>query len=316
MANEHEIVQHPKISYTNLFIVALEYRTPHLHRDFEFNLVLEGDLEMRVNGEKVIGQPGDLLLLNPNQPHELLTHGDIGATLLCMQISPKFFKDTFPVIASTYFDVVKIAFRETSSHLKECLKNFIELAIAYMDRRTCYQLYCVARLNENFYTLLENVPHHFLTEAEQQSLQWKVDRIARLLDFVDANYMRKINLRDFAKVEGLSLNHMSYFVKENLNQTFRDYVATVRYHQAVKLLLTEDMPLIDICLEAGFSDTRYLREVFLAKTDMRPEEYKLKCKARKEAGLYRHSLHSSEKFYSEEEAVRILSHIKETIGKS
>ena len=310
MPNELEIVQHPRISDVNMFIVAMEYRTPHLHRDFEINLILEGHLNLLSNNERYAGRPGDLFILNPNQSHELFTMGDIGATLLCLQISPRFFKGAFPNMEDIFFEQTKIEGWDTKDWLRECLGGFLTSGIAYMDHRPHYQLFCAAKFHELLYSLLENVPYHFLSAAEQQAIRRKVERIIRLLEFVDANYMHKINLRDFADAEGLSLNHMSYFVKENLNQTFQEYVTTVRYNQARKLLLTENKRLIDICLEAGFSDPRYLTKAFMEKAGTRPEEYRHKYASREDESSFHRSLHSSQKYYTDEEGVRILKYIE------
>jgi AraC-like DNA-binding protein/mannose-6-phosphate isomerase-like protein (cupin superfamily) len=310
MENEFEIIRYPKINNVNLFIVAMEYRTPHLHRDFEVDLVLEGQLTLLSNNERYTASAGDLLLLDPNRPHELFTHGEIGATILCLQISPRFFRDTMPAMSDVFFRTVKLETGETSKWLKALRKDFIELTAAYMDARPQRRLLCASRLNEMFYMLLEHVPHHFLSSAEQQAIERKVERILRLLDFVNANFTHKIKLQDFAQAEGVSLNYMSYFVKAHLNQTFQEYVATVRYHQARKLLLTENKRLIDICIESGFSDPRYLTKTFLRKTGSRPDAYKRKYALRQEEDQYHRSIYSSQKFYSDEEAARILEHLK------
>ena len=309
MASELEIVRYPKISNVNIFIVAMEYRTPHLHRDFELNLVLEGHLTLLCNNERYMANAGDLLLLNPNQPHELYTQGEVGATILCLQISPRFFRDTLPTMPDVFFETVKLRSAESWTWITAFMKDLVALTISYMEPQLHYQLYCASRLNKIFYLLMEHVSHHFLSFADQQAIQRKAERILRLLDFVDANFMHKINLQDFAESEGVSLNHMSFFVKENLNQTFQEYVATVRYNQARKLLLAENKRLIDVCLESGFSDPRYLTKAFVQKTGMRPDEYRRKYAVPKEEDEYHRSLHSSQKFYSDEEAIRILTYI-------
>ena len=305
--NEFEIIRYPKINNVNSFIVALEYRTAHLHRDFELNLVLEGRLTLLSNNKRYIGQAGDVLLLNPNQPHEYFTHGEVGATLLCLQISPRFFKDTFPAMPDVSFESVKLG---DAAWRNEFMKYAYDFAAAYMNPHINSLLSGSALLYAIFFLLLEHVPHHFLSSAEQQAILRKTERILRLLDFVDTNFAHKINLRDFAAAEGVSLNHMSYFVKENLNQTFQEYVANVRYNQARKLLITENKRLIDICLESGFSDLRYLTQAFVAKTGLRPDEYRRKYATRKEDDQYHRSQYSSQIFYSNEEAKRILTYLK------
>ena len=42
MKHEYEIIFHEKINY-KIFVVSLIYRTPHIHKDFEIGLLLDGD---------------------------------------------------------------------------------------------------------------------------------------------------------------------------------------------------------------------------------------------------------------------------------
>ena len=308
MRNELEIVRHSKLSHVNMFVVAMEYRTPHLHRDFELFLILEGHLTLLSKGNSYTALPGEMLLINPNQPHELLSQGVIGATLLCLQVSPRFFNEMMPGIADIFFDEVRLFDHTHGNWFSGLTRLLIEMATAYMRCAKHYELFCASRLDELFYQLLSHLPHHSLSAAEQNSLQRNTERIIRLLDFVDANYMRKISLQNFAEMEGLSLNHLSFFIKENLNQTFQEYVANVRFNQACKLLLADNKRLIDVCMESGFSDPRYLAKAFIRRTGMTPNEYRHKYTGG-EKDRYNRSLHSSQIFYSDEQVMRILDYI-------
>ena len=43
--NEYEIIPHNNSNF-HIFIVNLFYRTPHIHKDFEISLILDGSLTM------------------------------------------------------------------------------------------------------------------------------------------------------------------------------------------------------------------------------------------------------------------------------
>ena len=55
------------------------------------------------------------------------------------------------------------------------------------------------------------------------------ESLFRLLQYVDKNFREKILLRDFAREEGVSMNYLSGFIRQTLNQSFQEYVATVRF---------------------------------------------------------------------------------------
>ena len=58
---------------TNFLLVAGRETccVPHLHRELELALVLDGTLTMNTGGDKRLMRPGELWLINPYQCHEM-----------------------------------------------------------------------------------------------------------------------------------------------------------------------------------------------------------------------------------------------------
>ncbi len=306
MEHEVEIVQHPQVNGLNLFVISVEYRTPHLHRDFELNLVLDGTAQFLCSGASYSVQNGDVLLLNPNQLHEIRSAS--GITLLCLQIQPRCFQALIPEISSLYFDCVLL---DSCGEAFDCSLQdlLLKTALLYMERPPYYELRCMGQLHFVIAQLLENIPHHFLSDAELRTQRTRVERLNRLMDYVEQNYMHKLQLSEFAQREGLTMSYLSHFIKENLNQTFQNYVTDVRFQRARKLLLSTDMRIIDICLECGFSDSRYLTQAFLQNTGMRPEEYRRQSKHEYPKLFHkdRYSLQSSQQYLSKERFLEVLT---------
>jgi len=103
------------------------------------------------------------------------------------------------------------------------------------------------------------------------------------------------------------LSYLSRFIKAVLNQTFQEYVNSVRFHCACKLIAAGQKRMLDVCMESGFSDYRYFSREFQKNYGMTPEQYKhaaKKSQLRSQAN--RHSLHSVERFYSAEESMKII----------
>ena len=92
-----------------------------------------------------------------------------------------------------------------------------------------------------------------------------------------------------------------------MNQTFQDYVNSVRFNYARKLIALTDKPMVSICYEAGFSDYRYFSRSFQSAYGMTPAEYRLSAQgAHAEQILPAESLHSRERIYSREESLAFL----------
>lgn len=65
--------------------------------------------------------------------------------------------------------------------------------------------------------------------------------------------------------------------------------------------------MLDVCMEAGFSDYRYFTRAFRQHLGMTPEEYSRQSgRHQVDRGQLHHSIHSLERFYGAEDSLRIL----------
>ncbi|MDR1105257.1 MAG: AraC family transcriptional regulator [Treponema sp.] len=303
MVDEFEVVQHPQIRHVNLFLIDVVYRTPHLHRDFEINLVIKGSPRIVCQNQSCTVPAGDIVLLNPNQPHEIKTC-DGSACILCIQVSPDLFRD-IPSLENIHFDTVLPFEYIPKTQRGELRRLIVELAIYYMSSASNYEILCSGLLNVLLYCWLEKLPSHRIGREEYRAAMKRVERLNRILKYVDDNYTRKICLSDIAKKEGLSLHYLSHFVKNNLNQTFQNYVTMVRFSHACKLLRYNNRTILDICLESGFSDPRYLTKTFMRNTGTTPGKYRSQYQEARLPNTPDDS-RSLQRYYSRGDAIRIL----------
>ena len=75
MQHEYELIEHSIIKNFKLFLVDLDYRTSHIHRDFEICFLLDGSVTVLSREAELTAQKNDFFVLNPFQPHELKANG-------------------------------------------------------------------------------------------------------------------------------------------------------------------------------------------------------------------------------------------------
>lgn len=299
---EVEIIEHRQIPGLSLFLNTVDYRTAHIHPEWELLLALDRPLSVTCGPTNLILQPGQMAVFNPNEPHELQKLVQ-SATFLCVQFS----SDTLPVERRIVIDS-RLPHESMSdeSYLK-IKKRLFDTAAAYFERRENCALYCIGECCLIMHELLSNLPHHTMTEEEANTLGKRNTRLKRLLRFVDENYMHKIRLSEFADAEGCSMTYLSHFVKSVMNQTFQEYVNSVRFNRACELMEDENRKMLDICIESGFSDYRYFSRAFRLRYNMTPDEYRRYArKMQPESAVVRRSIHSMERFYTHEESLKIL----------
>ena len=305
---ELEIIHHRQIEGLSLFFDTVEYRTPHFHPEWELIWITNGTLSIRYDARENVGSAGDLFLFYPGQVHEF-QRVDESATFLCLQISPQVFSETAPIFGRTVLEDSHINAHLSGKQLNTARELLHLMLSDYLDRPAYYELNCVGLCGRLLYLLLKAMPCHAMTEEERTQTDQRNARLERFLRFVDENYMHKIRLSDFAEAEGCSTSYLSRFVKSALNQTFQEYVNSVRYHSACKLIAGGSTRMLDICEESGFSDYRYFSAAFKAQCGLTPEEY-----SKQTAGIrdepVRRSLHSLERFYTREESRELLEKLR------
>lgn len=300
--NEFEIVEHPQIEGLSLFLNTVDYRTPHVHPEWELIWVLEEPLSVSCGQTKYTVLPGQMILFNPNEPHEFCKVQK-SSTFLCVQASPRLLSLPRKRIVEGKLPGDYLSEGEFAA-LKEHLRDAMA---AYLRREEHYELYCVGQICLSMHMLFTHMPSHIMTAEEASSISRRNARLERLLRFVDENYMHRIRLSDFARTEGCSMTHLSHFVRESLNQTFQEYVDAVRFHRACELIAEGERSLLDVCMESGFSDYRYFTRAFRRQYGMTPAEYaRYAGNALPESAILHRSIHSMERFYSREESLNIL----------
>lgn len=303
--NEFEVIRYPQISGLNIFFDTVDYRTPHIHPEWELIFIVENALSVTCGQSSYLAQPGELMLFSPNQPHEFHRAGE-SCTFLCLQVSSQTLAQVFPVIDSLTMEDLFLQPYFCKEEYERLKNSLWELLGVYLRREPCYELRCLGLSSMLLHQILTKAPHRAMTSVELSSRDKSNARLKRLIRFVDENYMHKTLLTDFARTEGCSVGYLSHFVKDTLNQSFQDYVNTVRFNCACKLMASGKRRMLDICVESGFSDYRYFSRTFKQQVGMTPEEY---CKRleqpMQDSVEVRHSLHSLERFYTREQSLSL-----------
>lgn len=292
--DELEIIPHRHMPGIRIFVNKLEYRSPHFHPDWELLWVLDTPLSITAAQEQYLIQPGELILFPPNYPHEFHKM-ERPCTFLCVQISARL----FPSTDNLYTEDIRLVNYLSPEDSLWLRRTILDTARALWSQEPHFSLFCYGQCGLILHRLFSRIPSHIMSPEEMASTEQRNARLMRLIQFVDENYMHKIRLADFAKQEGRSVSYMSHFVKETMNQTFQDYVNSVRFNCARKLIASGSESMVSVCMESGFSDYRYFSRAFQQTCGMTPAEYRQHAQqlTLPENTLSVRSLHSREDIY-------------------
>lgn len=300
--NELEIICHSRIPGMSVFFDTVDYRTPHFHPEWELIWLVDNSMTVSCGGGNFQADRGNLLLFQPNEPHEFHKIQE-SCTFLCLQVAPELLRLENDLVV----DAIRLNpfLGEQVSAIREML---LEIGDAYLNPERFNNLFCIGQVFLVFHRILGAAPVRAITREERISQEKRNKRLASLIRFVDENYMHKIRLSDFAEAEGFSMSYLSHFIKSTLNQSFQEYVNSVRVNCACKLISGGEEKLTAVCMASGFSDYRYFSSAFKRQFGMTPEQYKLSLKKPENAVIH-HSIHSLERFYTDEQSRAILAEL-------
>lgn len=303
LSQEYEVITHGKGSY-HLFLVNMIYRTPHIHLDFEFLLVLRGQIEVVMQTEQMLLGEGDICIINPLQSHEFRAPSPSSpALLLSLQVPPAFYASICP-------EADHLEFR--TRHLNnDLLKNILlQLARTHFQEEEWSELFCYSMISRFYYELTRQAEYHMEEGHSWKQAVARGNRLRRIFDYVDAHFHEKITLQDIADNLGVSTYYLSHYFKTAIGITLQEYIMRYRCEQARRLLLTTEDSTLDISLSCGFSDPKYFTRGFLKLYGMRPGEYRKSFQSEK-MREQQSSMLSTQEFLSDEASRVILDHYTE-----
>lgn len=177
------------------------------------------------------------------------------------------------ISVSGYGTDEKKAYERIDSLSKEFYFNKSELLSIYKNglKHTAEN---ISDLKVLIYPLCHMLQLLQLTLGEMPEIQSKNKTFDSILAYVQRNMTQNISLRDIANACVCSESTVSHLFKEYTGRSVKRYISDLRIKQAQKLLLASDMPITNISLLCGFSDSNYFSATFKKATGISPTRYR------------------------------------------
>lgn len=247
----------------------------HFHTDIELSLVLSGSADFSVNHQSFTLHAGDIMLINRVTPHSI-TNPD-ACECIWLAINPSFCHSFFPSLSSVRFQENFIgAAHPLNAALSADIRSIFEFL---SEQDVGYEFKLQELLNHVIYMLISSQRYILLSSAAADAEKLHLDRVRRILDYIELNYSLKPRLEDLADDMQLSPDYLSHFIKEAFGLTFREYLTKFRLRRALDLLERGPIRQLDLLLQTGFSDYRYFSRAFSKNYGCTPEEYMRRARA-------------------------------------
>ncbi len=254
-----ELVQvpYPKMRNINFTVSRIIQEQVHVHSSVEVGLVLDGSMRIKTENLDYQASRGDIFLFNAYEIHRFVP--DTQTTVLFLHLAPSFGKAHFVRFVSLEFNFKPNKLPD--SVRAELGDKMIEGATVFLQEPDAYGMECAGLVCGVATMLLRNIPYTMNSDVEHMAKKKKIGRKQRIASYVEQHYREKLTLTQLAQAEGITTAYMSRIFGELFDKPFQEYLSRLRLQKALPLLKKSSVYLVDICMECGFSDTRYLNAV-------------------------------------------------------
>lgn len=251
------------------------YNGLHWHDHLEIMACLQGSFSIRVEGEVYHLMPGDFLLINGGDSHEIFEGERNGLQLIC-SIDTGILKNA----QEWYFFQTVGSRKDGHIHKDSPVAQHLLEVLGHM----AYLVTDDIRLNreENWYEYhmylydLLLVLSGYKEKASAAGQKERKEEFRKCISFLNDHYSEDITIHTLAHQMGVSEPTMYRMFQKHLGMSFVTYLNMVRVRGACVLLEQPQNKVADIAFSCGFTSLSNFYRIFGEIMGMTPREYRKK----------------------------------------
>ena len=268
------------------------FEMSHRHGYFEMLLVLEGELDIVVEGTKVHYRRGDLCLLNRNTKHHEEFRGDFKINYFCFsqhfvetfsvsfgstsgwpQNILRFFRQNLDDNSQKNKDYIDFILKDRSIRDLEAASIWNQIKLEMSERQPGFELFINGWLNRLF-ALLEN---HDIYRFEPKSLGLLSDKniTDEVIYYINAQ-KRRITREEVSEILSYNGDYINRVFKKQTGRSILNYCQTVCMEEAARLLSTTSLDVQTIIKQMGYENRTHFNRLFKEYFQMTPGEYRVR----------------------------------------
>ena len=246
-----------------------------IHQFPEIVLVLEGSVEITVDGVCETANAGDIAVITPFRIHSFKTpdYCKIWIGVFSTDFTHDFLSGEY-----AYHSGVSAVFTPTRSlfdYAKEHLPPKYDEPIILDTNQATY-----GSLKAFVYVVFDEYSRF----VPKERVDLRSNAISLVLLYMSKNYRKDISLISMSKELGYSPTYISHCISVIPNMNFRKLINSLRIDHAKLALAGEDVRMIDVAIESGFSCERTFNRAFVEIVGIPPSKYRKSLKIKKEKG--------------------------------
>lgn len=243
------------------------YISPHWHRSMELTLVIEGEINGRINATPISVKKNEFVFVNSGDVHEFEKSKTQISSGVIMIISYDFIKKVYP-----NFDNVRLDIKKAGLKKDRLIEIFLDIKEYLLNPKELDYLKINSYLYEILYILFSNC---ISEEGTIQDERFKYrERQKEILTYINENYKEDLSLDYMAKKFYMSKEYFSRKFHQWFGVTYKVYLSNYRLNKAYENIIKTDENIKDISAIHGFSNVKSFINIFKEKYGMTPNKYR------------------------------------------
>ena len=228
---------------------------PHIHSHVEVVFIFDGNIQATISGMDYTFASGEMFII---MPYEIHSYGG-DATTFVISCPTEYFQEQNQFLVGKVFSPPYIDF---GSIEKEIIFDIVEEKYRSNLKKKALMYYVFSRFLEKCELLDRNLSEY--------------DTYRRAIIYITTNFREDISLKKTALAAGVSEEHLSRIFNTSGRVGFSEVVNSLRVHFARRRIMSKNIPISDIALEAGFGSIRNFNRIFKQHFHCTPSEYRKK----------------------------------------
>ncbi|BCN29954.1 AraC family transcriptional regulator [Anaeromicropila herbilytica] len=245
----------------------------HWHNNLEFNLVLEGSIQGKINGKHILTSKGDIFFVNSGDLHETDADDKNIMKAITILLSYDLLKEYCKEVDSYYFDL-----SEDNQAKQNVIKLILECATLYQDKPGFYELELSIALRKICSILLKECSRKRQDVNYNRYDKKSIHNLKKAITYMENHYTEEITLQSVAEEVGMAPTYFSRFMRKTTDETFYSYLTKIRLYHAYIELLNSEASITEIAMNNGFMNVKSFIEYFKKVYQETPARYRNKYK--------------------------------------
>ena len=250
----------------------------HWHDEVEFTYVLDGKMDIHIEGEIITVSPGDFLVLQASVMHRSVPHNKDDCRFIRALIHPSLLTENLavrnklltPLLGNTsrrYFHIP--ASSPDASRLAALLQEINKTNEKHLPGFELESIGLLHILLSRLYALFppENRPSEEMPGADIQAQR-------HMIAYISKHYPEKISLAHIAAAGSVSRSKCCQLFKKYMQQSPIDFLNHYRLEISRNLLTSTESSILEIANACGFSSQSYYTKFFSEQFHLTPTQYR------------------------------------------